>query len=678
MVISDEICRKFVELGKYNFTEDLSVNILGHIFEQSISDLESLRNFAEKKEGEAEKKDSRRKKEGIFYTPDYIVDYIVKNSLGKYLEEKEKEVFGKWRLKEHLLDDTYDKRLLPAYREYKEDLFKIKVLDPACGSGAFLVRVFDYLCDEHNRVAEAMEALGDTSGLFDMELKKKILECNIFGVDLNRESVEITKLSLWLKSARKGEKLTNLSRNIKCGNSLIDDPAVAGEKAFDWKREFEDIMDDGGFDVVVGNPPYVQLSKIEATTEVEKNYLLKKYNTSGGRLNTFIFFIHLAEELLKKNGSLSFIIPNTLLTQEYYADTRKLLVEKLCLEQIVTYPHMPFAGAVVENITFFAKKALLKHIGIFQQTPEEITQIGQINLAEIGKKENYLIDIRNDSVCRKIDALKLPLLNGIVNINQAIALKGDKSLSVKETFKDGYYKLIDGRNISRYALAWSGEYLEYELSRIHSCKTKDIFLQPKLFFRRVSADLVFTYDDENYFALNTLVVITPKTGKNVSLKSLLAVLNSKLINYYYINKYKSTKKVFSEIQARTIGLIPTPALDGRSLEERAETMLRMNKEFHEKLEKHLTILKSDLGIEKLPTKLEKFYELSFEDFVKAAKVKVLLSKKSELFDYFEKAKSELAGLKANIGATDSAIDQMVYKLYDLTPEEIKIVEQSTK
>jgi len=205
------------------------VNILGHIFEQSISDIEQLKGELLGEEITTdelvEKKESKRKKDGIFYTPEYIVDYIVQNSLMVYLEEKENECLAKYKKENE------------AYQAYQHILQNIKVLDPACGSGAFLVKVFDYLYAENKRVGQIVKSLFD-----DDEIYKSILRNNIYGVDLNPESVEITKLSLWLKSAQKGKKLNNLDDNIKCGNSLIDDPAVAGERAFDWQKEFSDIM----------------------------------------------------------------------------------------------------------------------------------------------------------------------------------------------------------------------------------------------------------------------------------------------------------------------------------------------------------------------------------------------------------------------------------------------------
>ena len=134
-------------------------------------------------------------------------------------------------------------------------LSNIKVLDPACGSGAFLNEVFDYLYYEGQIVNNKLTTFNDGQiQLFRWDTH--IISNNIYGVDINRESVEITKLSLWLKTANPDEKLTYLDDNIKCGNSLIDDSDVAGDKAFNWKQEFPDIMAAGGFDVVVGNPPY--------------------------------------------------------------------------------------------------------------------------------------------------------------------------------------------------------------------------------------------------------------------------------------------------------------------------------------------------------------------------------------------------------------------------------------
>ncbi len=289
--IGDAICHKFIDLGNYSFDDELSVNILGHIFEQSISDIEQLKGeliestviarsetstlgvrdeaiHSKDPSGlqpsslKGKTKESKRKKDGIFYTPEYIVDYIVQNSLMVYLEEKEQACLYKVGKK------SWHKTELEAYQAYQHILQNIKVLDPACGSGAFLVKVFDYLYAENKRVGQIVKSLFD-----DDEIYKSILRNNIYGVDLNPESVEITKLSLWLKSAQKGKKLNNLDDNIKCGNSLIDDPAVAGDRAFDWQKEFSQIVKDiPKMKIFIDNIRELKKSEL---LEIEKKYWLE-------------------------------------------------------------------------------------------------------------------------------------------------------------------------------------------------------------------------------------------------------------------------------------------------------------------------------------------------------------------------------------------------------------------
>ena len=151
--ISDGPLKTVLSLGTYNFEDDLSVTILGHIFEQSISDLEEIKNKVNESQDIDTIVQSRRKKDGIFYTPDYIVRYIVDNSLGTYLREHEEKFKDEFKLKGDITDVTYEKREQQVYEKYQQFLENVKVLDPACGSGAFLVYVFDYLMAENKRVA---------------------------------------------------------------------------------------------------------------------------------------------------------------------------------------------------------------------------------------------------------------------------------------------------------------------------------------------------------------------------------------------------------------------------------------------------------------------------------------------------------------------------------------------
>ncbi|MBT7469947.1 MAG: N-6 DNA methylase, partial [Candidatus Cloacimonetes bacterium] len=270
----DVLITDSLKLSNYDFDSEVDVNILGHIFEHSLDDIENITVKLSINEtatsvtmghvplSKAEvplstvnvplsKKTSRRKKEGVFYTPNYITKYIVENTIGSLCEEKKKEL----KLINLEVDDTYTKKgrkgeivpsqkgeqLLAKLEEYKEWLLSLKILDPACGSGAFLNQALNFLIEEHSFIInlEADLRKGQFS-IFDIDIA--VLENNLYGVDINEESVEIAKLSLWLKTAKKGRKLTDLSEHIKCGNSLIDDPEIAGDKAFDWHKEFPQIF----------------------------------------------------------------------------------------------------------------------------------------------------------------------------------------------------------------------------------------------------------------------------------------------------------------------------------------------------------------------------------------------------------------------------------------------------
>ncbi|MDY6823893.1 MAG: TaqI-like C-terminal specificity domain-containing protein [Thermodesulfobacteriota bacterium] len=219
-----------------------------------------------------------------------------------------------------------------------------------------------------------------------------------------------------------------------------------------------------------------------------------------------------------------------------------------------------------------------------------------------------------------------------MNLNQAIALKYDRSKSLfTEKKAENYKPVLDGRNINRYELAWNGQYLSYDVKNIHSCKRTDIFeAKEKIFFRRVGDRLIATYDDQQFYALNTLVVITPREQINFSLKYLLALINSNLLNFYYVKYLKSTKKVFSEIQARQLAQLPIRTID---FDDQAD------------VDRH----------DRMVALVEQM--LNLHQRLNAAKTA-----------------PEKEVLTRQIQTTDRQIDQLVYELYGLTDEEIQLVE----
>lgn len=233
LIITDELLYTHTKkLQAYDFDSQVDVNILGHIFENSLNEIESVNAEIEGKDFDKQK--TKRKKDGVFYTPKYITKYIVDNTVGKLCEEKRSELeiieedFNPKRQKET------KKKLLDSLESYREWLLQLTILDPACGSGAFLNQALDFLIKEHSYIDELQTKLLG-GGIVFPDIENTVLENNIYGVDLNDESVEIAKLSLWLRTAQPRRKLNALNNNIKCGNSLIDDKKVAGDKAFIWE-----------------------------------------------------------------------------------------------------------------------------------------------------------------------------------------------------------------------------------------------------------------------------------------------------------------------------------------------------------------------------------------------------------------------------------------------------------
>src|SRR5690554_2955540 len=325
--IDNDLLYKYTSLlSNYDFESQIDVNILGHIFENSLNEIESVN--AEIEGADFDKQTSKRKKDGVFYTPKYITKYIVENTVGKLCEEKKieldfhEEEYFKGRKNRN---KTTVERLVNILDEYREWLLQLTICDPACGSGAFLNQALDFLIKEHTYIDELKTKLLG-GGLQFPDIENTILENNIYGVDLNEESVEIAKLSLWLRTAQKGRKLNKLNNNIKCGNSLIDNPEIAREKAFNWQNEFPEIFANGGFDVVIGNPPYVDIKGLE--NEIVRE-LFEKYSTTENRINLYSIFIEKGHSILKDKGFLSFINPNSILVNSSYTKIRNLLINDI-------------------------------------------------------------------------------------------------------------------------------------------------------------------------------------------------------------------------------------------------------------------------------------------------------------------------------------------------------------
>lgn len=393
--VSDETCAAFKDLGEYDFAEDVSVDVLGHIFEQSITDLDQLRRDGARGAESAEtpklpstgsqKAPTKRKKEGIFYTPPFITSYLVRETLGKIITEA-------W---ERAAVDAQTRKAerIDAWERYRSQLRLIRVLDPACGSGAFLIAAFDKLAQEFARVNRTLAELRNEplqTTFFD--LSRSVLNENLFGVDKSAESVEITKLSLWLKTAQRGKKLTFLDRNIRHGNSVVSDPLI-DPWAFDWitgqvARSFLEPTpppdEDAnvitarwreGFDVVIGNPPYVRQELLTSY----KDHWRATFQVFDGSADLFVYFFERGLAQLKVGGRLGFIVANKWLRGIYAEKLRTHFAKSMTIESIVDFGHAP----IFPDADAFPCIITLRKL---RPKPEHAVAVTQYPREELGKE----------------------------------------------------------------------------------------------------------------------------------------------------------------------------------------------------------------------------------------------------------------------------------------------------
>ncbi|MDY5684641.1 MAG: TaqI-like C-terminal specificity domain-containing protein [Treponema sp.] len=669
-------------LADYDFESQISVDILGRIFENSLTEIEEVQ-----KEIEAEKSGEKveinnigkRKKDGVFYTPEYITKYIVENTIGKLCERQ--------RTKLNISDEEVAKAqtkkqkdtLNAALHEYQKWLFSLKILDPACGSGAFLTAALTQLKAEHRRVFDFLHAINNDSMMFEEYSDNSILENNLYGVDINEESVEITKLSLWLHTAQKDRKLTTLNNKIKCGNSLIDDPSVAGEKAFNWEKEFPEVFEKGGFDVVIGNPPYVPT---EFISDCDKNFYEKTYKSAYGRINIYPIFYEKGIELLKENGLLGFITPYTILKNQYYIEARKFILNETKIKTLVDFANIQvFRDATVDSIVFIMEKGKSENNSF--KYINKIEDFSGRKFNEIEINQNDILNVPDYSFSNLGNSFNFEKLyediievKNIVDFKQGIITGSNKKFLTKES-SEKCKKVLSGSDFNRYKLSWSGDYVIYDEQELHRPRKPEIFEKDeKILLRQTGSFPICMIDTNSFYTLDT-VHNGSLINANFNLKYIMCLLNSNLLRFIYESSINETGKVFAQVKIIYIDPLPIKNI---SLEAQqpfialADKMLSLNETLQKKSTNFLKVVKQTFALEKISTKLETFYNLDFDGFLKELKQKVTPKTKLEWLEVFEETKKSLQEIQSQIATTDKEINALVYKLYDLTEEEIKIVE----
>ncbi len=737
--IGSEILLEVFKLSNFDYRSDLNINILGHIFEQSISDLEKLKQNITNPAGFENPQgltNGKRKEFGVFYTPDYITKYIVKESIGGWLSDIRSEL-GENELP-ILTDKDYEainfakvsnfgkvdkiEKNKKFWNDYLQKLLSIKVLDPACGSGAFLVAAYDFLLKEYLLIQKEIALLNPPeppenfipkmkNGL-DFELVQKfdienhIIKNNIYGVDLNFESVEITKLSLWLKTVKRGKILGDIDYNIQCGNSLIQSKEIAGDWAFEWNEKYKKIMESGGFDVIIGNPPYVN---IELVDEKSRKFLLEKYETCTGRTDLYIAFMEKSIELLNQNGYNSFIIPYSFINQNYGSVIRKKLVENTTIKSLSDLSNFyVFPDAKVKNIVYCVKKSYEKtetdirffnnmndffsnHISHYHVNQSEFLKLKE-NRFET-KNIYSVLDIKEKIESQSVTLDKICLVAMGVRVHND-KQKIDKQYFIKNSYSNGLKPYLEGKNIERYIYT-KGQWLDYKPTEHNNPMFPELFENEKIMAIRIVKDRIrFSYDTEMHYNSHTVVNcvrydnlekathVSARSAikkmdiefvKQFDYKYLLLILNSKLINWYFLNFLTDGINFYpNQIKSLPIKNISLP--EQQPFIEYADLMLTKKSELQKISKEFTNYLSAKYSINNLSKNLINWYKISDNQFLtELTKLKVNISHKDEsnFLQYFNEQKQIASKIDNEIEIIDNKIDELIYKLYKLSNNEIE-------
>ena len=732
--ISDAVLVEHTKrLSEYDFESEVDVNILGHIFENSLSEIEEVTQQINNGETPTV---SKRKQDGVFYTPQYITKYIVENTVGRLCTEKKQELGideAEYFADAHRQKQTKI-RLLDKLTQYRDWLKQITILDPACGSGAFLNAALRFLIDEHHKI-DVMEAKVTESTFVYPDIDKEILEHNLFGVDINEESVEIAQLALWLRTAQPRRKLNTLNQNIKCGNSLISDPAIAGDKAFDWQKEFPQVFAKGGFDVVIGNPPYVQLQSMGAMSDVYAQCGYETYNKSG---DIYCLFTERGYNLLKEGGVQSFIMPNKWMLVAYGKELRKFMA-KTNLQQIINFGDVQFfEGAATIVCIFVTKKGgtqtnvealSLNHKTYHGDFYNEVTnQITAYPSEDFGEKEWIIQPKAHYEILKKMEQ-GIALKNMPISINYGIKTGYNDAFFIDAATREQLIAedpkcaelikpLLRGRDIQPWLPAFANLYLINMHNGIKTCGVKPVnindypsikkhldqymqqltkrgdkgdtpynlrncayineFSKPKIVYPELTAFQPFVFDEERYMIDKTSFILTA-TDPAISLKLLCAILNSKLCKlwfWYKCPEIMGGTRVLGKVFLETLCIPPTSIEQQGEICEYADKMLSLHKDLQEKRSRFLRRLGENIEGVKITTALQTFDELDFAGFLaelKKQKIKLSLVQQDEWEPYFNQNKEACQALAQQISDTDKEIDTRVFDLYGLTPEEREIV-----
>lgn len=679
LAVDDELLKGHVlTLTAYDFQSEVDVNILGHIFENSLNEIENIKAQLEGQEIERSK--TKRKKDGVFYTPKYVTKFIVETTIGRLCDDKKRELGivdeeyakGRRNRKKELV-----KQLDESLQNYRDWLLNITICDPACGSGAFLNQALEFLMEEHAYIDELESQLMGMAMTFP-GVENHILERNIYGVDVNEESVEIAKLSLWLRTAQRGRKLTSLNNNIKCGNSLIDDADTAGEKAFNWQTEFKDVFAKGGFDVIIGNPPYVLCQPSNTPESLLTAY--KEFEVASYKIDLFHLFFEKSITILNDRGILGFITPNTYPTNKYIQPLRSYILNHTDVIDVVSHNEAVFADASVDvaTITLSKVKESNRTIRLLESKAGIIYESGSKEQEEWQTDPNNIFNVKTGFTLETEDCTNL---GEICNTYFGIQAYDRKSSISELKVDDKHLPIIDGGDIHPYVYSRPNKYFNYREENIKSGGDWQVYSKERIVIRQIGQTPVVGMCEKDILASNTLYSVYLKDEKSeVSLMFLLGILNSTLIKEYWLSQYSDGKKLFPKIKGYQLKELPINLTNSENRNEMEELV-------RERINVSTELVKKEDAFSKfLASKLPNFEAKSnnwlsqdfkyFNEALKKAKIKFSISEEAEWMTYFNDEKAGAESLYKQLITLDSKIDTLTFKIYGVSPESINSTKEN--